>query len=253
MAQAAAEGEKFGYDEININIGCPSDRVQNGRFGACLMAEPDLVADGVSAIRDHINLPVTVKTRIGIDDRDSYEQLLHFVRTVASADCRTFIIQARKAWLNGLSPKANRIVPPLRYELAYQLKRDFPHLEIILNGGVKTLADAQTHGAHVDGVMIGREGDRIRPLSLGGPPQPSHGLWMRTLRVRSCWDPWKTRWPWPSFWVLWRRVQSVWRPRGVLPTGTLYPLGKVKENDETENLGRVFLFHGFVLNLGISR
>jgi len=138
LAEAAIQGERFGYDEININVGCPSDRVQNGRFGACLMAEPGLIADCVKAIRDAICLPVTVKTRIGIDDRDDYEFLRTFVEQVASGGCRHFIIHARKAILAGLTPKENRSIPPLRYETVYALKQDFPELKIELNGGVET-------------------------------------------------------------------------------------------------------------------
>jgi len=138
-------------------VGCPSDRVQNGRFGACLMAEPELVAECVAAMCQATELPVTVKSRIGIDDQDSYEELAHFIATVASAGCQTFIVHARKAWLKGLSPKQNREIPPLRYEVVYQLKIDFPQLEFILNGGVTSLAQAETHLQHVDGVMVGRE------------------------------------------------------------------------------------------------
>ncbi len=156
LAECARIGEGRGYDEINLNVGCPSNRVQRGSFGACLMAEPGLVADCVAAMRQSVALPVTVKTRIGIDDRDSYEELTDFVRTVAAAGCKTFIIHARKAWLSGLSPKENREVPPLRYDIAAQLKRDFPELEIILNGGIHTLDEAKAHLAIFDGVMIGR-------------------------------------------------------------------------------------------------
>ena len=156
LAEAARIGADFGYDEINLNVGCPSDRVQNGRFGACLMAEPHTVADGVAAMRATVNIPVTVKTRIGIDEKDSYEELCAFVRTVAAAGCQRFIIHARKAWLHGLSPKENREIPPLRYDVAYQLKRDFPQLDIVINGGILSLADVQRHLAHVDGVMLGR-------------------------------------------------------------------------------------------------
>jgi len=145
------------YDEINLNIGCPSDRVQSGRFGACLMAEPNTVADCVSAIKDVADVPVTVKTRIGIDDQDSYEFLTDFVGTVAAAGCVKFVVHARKAILEGLSPKENRSIPPLHYETVYKLKRDFPHLRIILNGGVRSTAEVQAHLAHVDGIMIGRQ------------------------------------------------------------------------------------------------
>ncbi len=157
LAICAKMAEDFGYDEVNLNVGCPSDRVQNGRFGACLMAEPALVADCVAAMAQAVNIPVTVKSRIGIDDKDSYPELVHFIATISQAGCRTFIIHARKAWLSGLSPKQNREVPPLRYDVVYQLKIDFPELEIILNGGVTSLAQAETVLQHVDGVMIGRE------------------------------------------------------------------------------------------------
>lgn len=156
LAQTARIGADYGYDEINLNVGCPSDRVQTGRFGACLMAEPELVAEGVAAMRAAVTLPVTVKTRIGIDERDSYEELCHFVRNVASAGCDTFIIHARKAWLQGLSPKQNREIPPLRYDVAYQLKRDFPDLSIVINGGIVSLESAMQHLPQVDGVMLGR-------------------------------------------------------------------------------------------------
>lgn len=150
--------DDFGYDEINLNCGCPSDRVQEGRFGACLMAEPQLVADCVAAMRAAVpaHVPVTVKTRIGIDELDRYEQLLHFVGTVAAGGCTVFVIHARKAWLSGLSPKENREIPPLRYEVAAQLKRDCPQLSISLNGGVQTLVQARQHLEWADGVMIGR-------------------------------------------------------------------------------------------------
>ncbi|WP_322096625.1 tRNA dihydrouridine(20/20a) synthase DusA [Pelagibius sp.] len=156
LAACAREGEARGYDEINLNLGCPSDRVQRGRFGACLMTEPALVADCVAAMIAAVAIPVTVKTRIGVDDQDSYEALQGFVATVAEAGCRTFTIHARKAWLSGLSPKQNREVPPLRYEVVHALKRDFPDLEVVLNGGVMDLDEAEAHLTRVDGVMIGR-------------------------------------------------------------------------------------------------
>jgi tRNA-dihydrouridine synthase A len=149
-------GAEWGYDEINLNVGCPSDRVQNGRFGACLMAEPGLVAECVAAMAAAVEIPVTVKHRIGIDNLDSYEALARFVGTVAGAGCSTFIVHARKAWLQGLSPKENREIPPLRYDLVYALKRDFPALEIVLNGGIASLDDAALHLEQVDGVMVGR-------------------------------------------------------------------------------------------------
>lgn len=156
LAECARIGADWGYDEINLNVGCPSDRVQRGRFGACLMAEPELVADCVAAMVRAVPIPVTVKTRIGVDERDSYEELVHFVRTVAEAGCGTFIIHARKAWLSGLSPKENREVPPLRYDIAARIKQDFPGLNIVLNGGIQSLAEARTHLDTFDGVMIGR-------------------------------------------------------------------------------------------------
>jgi tRNA-dihydrouridine synthase A len=156
LAAAAREGAARGYDEINLNLGCPSDRVQRGRFGACLMTEPDLVAEGVAAMIAAVEIPVTVKTRIGVDETDSYEALRAFVSKIAGAGCRSFTIHARKAWLSGLSPKENREVPPLRYEVVYDLKRDSPDLEIVLNGGVQSLDEAAAHLAKVDGVMIGR-------------------------------------------------------------------------------------------------
>ena len=157
LAQAARLGAQWGYDEINLNCGCPSERVQRGAFGACLMREPRLVADGVRAMRDAVDLPVTVKHRIGIDREDSYGFVRDFVGTVADAGCRVFIVHARNAWLKGLSPKENREIPPLRYERVYQLKRDFPHLTIVLNGGVTTDEQIAEHLRHVDGVMLGRE------------------------------------------------------------------------------------------------
>jgi tRNA-dihydrouridine synthase A len=157
LETCARAAEDFGYDEINLNVGCPSNRVQSGRFGACLMAEPEVVAAGVAAMRRVTSLPVTVKTRIGIDDQDTYEDLTAFVQTVADSGCGTFIIHARKAWLKGLSPKENREVPPLRYDVVSQLKKDFPALEVIVNGGIRSLQHARDFLAELDGVMIGRE------------------------------------------------------------------------------------------------
>ncbi len=148
--------EDAGYDEVNLNVGCPSDRVQNGAFGACLMAKPSLVAECVSAMRAKVSIPVTVKTRIGIDHQDSYEALYHFIQTVKTAGCDTFIIHARKAWLNGLSPKQNREVPPLRYDFVYDLKCDFPECQFVLNGGITTVDSAIKESQQLDGVMIGR-------------------------------------------------------------------------------------------------
>lgn len=157
LAICTKMAEDFGYDEVNLNVGCPSDRVQNGKFGACLMAEPQLVADCISAMQANVKIPVTVKSRIGIDERDSYEELTQFIDTVAQAGCETFIIHARKAWLKGLSPKENREVPPLRYDVVFQLKKDFPQLEIVINGGITTLSQSVELLEHVDGVMLGRE------------------------------------------------------------------------------------------------
>lgn len=157
LAFSAKLGKEWGYDEINLNCGCPSERVQRGAFGACLMAEPALVADGVKAMRDAVDLPVTVKHRIGIDKVESYDFVRDFVGKVSEAGGEVFIVHARNAWLQGLSPKENREVPPLRYELAYRLKQDFPQLTIAVNGGVKTNEDVAVHLQHVDGVMLGRE------------------------------------------------------------------------------------------------
>lgn len=157
LAACARMAEAVGYDEVNLNVGCPSDRVQNNMIGAVLMAHPQLVADCVKAMRDAVSIPVTVKHRIGINGRDSYEQLCEFVGTVRDAGCTSFTVHARIAILEGLSPKENRDIPPLRYDVAAQLKRDFPDLEIILNGGIKTLEQCQEHLQVFDGVMLGRE------------------------------------------------------------------------------------------------
>lgn len=156
LAVCAKLGEEAGYSEINLNVGCPSDRVQSGSFGACLMAEPKLVAEGVVAMRAEVNIPVTIKTRLGIDELDSYDFLTDFIAQVAGAGCDIFILHARKAWLQGLSPKENRDIPPLNYDRVYQIKEDFPQLHIDINGGIQTLAQAQQHLTHVDGVMMGR-------------------------------------------------------------------------------------------------
>jgi tRNA-dihydrouridine synthase A len=157
LAQCAKLGEEWGYDEININCGCPSERVQRGAFGACLMNEASLVADCVKAMIDAVDIPVTVKHRIGIDKDESYAFVRDFVGTVAEVGCATFIVHARNAWLKGLSPKENREIPPLRYTMVYQLKKDFPHLTISINGGITTTEQVQAHLQHVDGAMIGRE------------------------------------------------------------------------------------------------
>ncbi len=156
MVQAAAIGAEWGYDEINMNVGCPSDRVKAGRFGACLMAEPQLVRDVVAGMRAAVDVPITVKCRLGIDRDDSYEALESFIEQVAASGCEHFIVHARKAWLDGLSPKENRTIPPLRYEYVYRLKQAYPHLHISINGGIDTLEASLEHLQHVDGVMIGR-------------------------------------------------------------------------------------------------
>jgi len=157
LAKCAKLGEQWGYDEINLNCGCPSERVQKGAFGACLMNEAPLVADCVKAMRDAVQIDVTVKHRVGIDDVSSYGFVRDFVGAIADAGCQTFIVHARNAVLKGLSPKENREIPPLRYDYAYQLKKDFPRLEIIVNGGIRTLEEIDAHLTHVDGVMLGRE------------------------------------------------------------------------------------------------
>lgn len=157
MTRCAQLAQKYGYDEVNINVGCPSERVQRGAFGACLMAEPQLIAECARVMQAEVDIPVTVKHRIGIDDQEDYTAMHQFVDTVAAAGCKTFIVHARKAWLKGLSPKQNRDIPPLRYELVYQLKAAFPELEIIINGGITSLEQCQQHLEQVDGVMVGRE------------------------------------------------------------------------------------------------
>jgi tRNA-dihydrouridine synthase A len=182
LAECAGMGTDWGYDEINLNVGCPSDRVQNGRFGACLMAEPGLVADCVAAMKARVSVPVTVKTRIGIDDLDSYEHLAGFTDTVSSAGCDVLIVHARKAWLSGLSPRENRDVPPLRYDVVERLKRDFPALPMVINGGIRTLPDAKAMLDRLDGVMIGRaayqepwmlaDADRLIYGDEAPPPDP---------------------------------------------------------------------------------
>jgi tRNA-dihydrouridine synthase A len=174
LARCAHIAAEWGYDEVNLNVGCPSDRVQSGRFGACLMAEPELVAECVAAMRTAMPMPVTVKTRIGIDERDSYEELADFVGRVAAGGCKTFIIHARKAWLRGLSPRENREIPPLRYAVVHQLKRDFPHLTVVLNGGLTTLDQAAEQLRRVDGVMIGRAAYE-NPYLLAGVDQRFFG------------------------------------------------------------------------------
>lgn len=157
LAECVKIAEDYDYDEINLNVGCPSDRVQNGRFGACLLKEPELVAECIAAMQKVTTIPVTVKTRLGVDHLDSYEHLSHFIKIVTDTGCSTFILHARKAWLKGLSPKENREIPPLRYEVVYQIKQDFPQLNIMINGGIKTIEQMQKHLEFVNGVMLGRE------------------------------------------------------------------------------------------------
>ena len=156
LAASSKIAEEWGYDEVNLNCGCPSDRVKSGQFGASLMANPELVAECVAAMQAEIKIPVSVKCRIGIDELDKYEDLAKFIEVVANAGCRVFIVHARKAWLQGLSPKQNREIPPLRYQVVYRLKQQFPQLEIIINGGITAMEQVQTHLQHVDGVMVGR-------------------------------------------------------------------------------------------------
>lgn len=156
LATCAKIAEDWGYDEVNLNVGCPSSRVQDGNFGACLMAQPELVANAVEAMQKVVNIPVTVKHRIGIDEQDKYEDMAHFVRIVSEAGCQRFTVHARKAWLQGLSPKENRTIPPLRYEEVHRLKQEFPQLFIEINGGFKTLAEVKQQLQLVDAVMIGR-------------------------------------------------------------------------------------------------
>jgi len=167
LATCAKLAQEYGYDEVNINVGCPSDRVQNGKFGACLMAEPTLVAQAIDAMRSVVDIPVTVKHRIGIDELDSYQFMCDFVGQVSEAGCTDFTVHARKAWLSGLSPKQNREIPPLDYERVYRLKRDFSDLSISINGGITSLEQASEHLKFVDGVMIGREA-YANPYTMAG-------------------------------------------------------------------------------------
>ncbi len=180
LARCAKMAEDWGYDEVNLNVGCPSDRVQNNMIGACLMGHPQLVADCIASMQNAVSIPVTVKHRIGIDDQDSYESLHHFVSTIAGTGCSTFIVHARKAILQGLSPKENREIPPLKYNVAYQLKKDFPELEIIVNGGIKTIDECTTHLTHLDGVMVGREAYQ-NPWLLSEIDQTLYGASPNTL------------------------------------------------------------------------
>ncbi len=157
LAQCALMAEDAGFDEVNLNVGCPSDRVKSGNFGACLMAQPELVAESVSAMQAKVTIPVTVKCRIGIDEMEGYQPLEHFIDIVAQGGCDTFIVHARKAWLKGLSPKQNREIPPLKYDYVHRLKREKPELTLVINGGIKTIETVRQQLEHVDGVMIGRE------------------------------------------------------------------------------------------------
>ncbi|MGV8931926.1 MAG: tRNA dihydrouridine(20/20a) synthase DusA [Luteimonas sp.] len=198
LAQAARIGAEHGFDEINLNCGCPSDRVQAGRFGACLMREPNIVADSVAAMIDAVAtlprpVPITVKCRLGVDDDEHYEVFRDFIDTVAQAGCRTFVVHARNAWLKGLSPKENREVPPLRYDWAYALKRERPQLAVIVNGGIATQQDATAHLGHIDGAMLGRAAyhdpyllHRLDVAWFGGAPfngvQRTRGELLRALR-----------------------------------------------------------------------
>ncbi|OOF37783.1 tRNA dihydrouridine(20/20a) synthase DusA [Rodentibacter rarus] len=183
LKHCAKLAEERGYHEINLNVGCPSDRVQNGMFGACLMAKADLVAECVEKMQQAVKIPVTVKTRIGIDDFDSYEFLCDFIEKVQNKGGQEFIIHARKAWLSGLSPKENREIPPLDYERVYQLKRDFPQLKIVINGGIKTIEEMQQHLQFVDGVMVGREAYQ-NPSLLGTIDQALFDVTMPIITPR---------------------------------------------------------------------
>ncbi|MBS0515796.1 MAG: tRNA dihydrouridine(20/20a) synthase DusA [Proteobacteria bacterium] len=188
LAHCARVGADFGYDEINLNVGCPSDRVQSGRFGACLMREPMLVADCVAAMRAAVSLPVTVKCRIGVDEQDDYEDLHRFAEILVGAGLETLIVHARKAWLHGLSPKENREIPPLNYERVYRLKQEFPRLAIIINGGIVDADAVQAHCATVDGVMLGRAAYHDPFVlarceqTLFGAPLPERDEVLRRLR-----------------------------------------------------------------------
>jgi tRNA-dihydrouridine synthase A len=174
LAECSKIAEDIGFDEVNLNVGCPSDRVKSGHFGACLMAQPDLVAECVHAMQSKIDIPVTVKCRIGIDEMEDYSDLSNFVRIISEAGCNVFIVHARKAWLKGLSPKQNREVPPLNYDFVYRLKQEFSNLSITLNGGVKTLDAVDEHLQCVDGVMLGREAYH-NPYVLANVDQQFYG------------------------------------------------------------------------------
>jgi tRNA-dihydrouridine synthase A len=188
LAQAARDGAQAGYDEINLNVGCPSDRVQSGRFGACLMREPALVGECMRAMRDAVDVPVTVKCRIGVDDQDDYAGLQHFTETMLNAGVQVMTVHARKAWLQGLSPKENREIPPLDYERVYRLKREFPALTVVINGGISTVEQVRSHLDQVDGVMLGRAAYHDPYLlaaietALYGEPLPTRDEVVRQLR-----------------------------------------------------------------------
>lgn len=174
LAKCTQLAKQWGYDEVNLNCGCPSDRVQNGMIGACLMAHPTIVAEAYEAMQESVDIEVTIKHRIGIDDMDNYQGMVDFIGPIAERGCKTFIVHARKAWLKGLSPKENRDVPPLEYPFVHRLKAEFPHLTIVINGGIKTLDDTLAHLDHVDGVMIGREA-YSNPYLLAGVDQQLFG------------------------------------------------------------------------------
>jgi tRNA-dihydrouridine synthase A len=188
LAQAARFGAEAGYDEINLNVGCPSDRVQAGRFGACLMLEPVLVGDCVKAMRDAVSVPVTVKCRIGVDDQDDYTGLQHFTETMLEAGVEVLMVHARKAWLQGLSPKENREIPPLDYARVYRLKREFPQLVVVINGGITTVEQVRTHLEQLDGVMLGRAAYHDPYLlaqiesGLFGEPLPQRNVLLQHMR-----------------------------------------------------------------------
>ncbi len=188
LARAARDGAQAGYDEINLNVGCPSDRVQSGRFGACLMREPALVGECMQAMREAVSVPVTVKCRIGVDDQDDYAGLQHFTETMLEAGVQVMTVHARKAWLQGLSPKENREIPPLDYERVYRLKREFPELTVVINGGISTVEQVRSHLDQVDGVMLGRAAYHDPYLlaaietALYGEPLPTRDEVLRQLR-----------------------------------------------------------------------
>lgn len=184
LAECARMAEGLGFDQVNLNVGCPSGRVQLGRFGACLFKEPDLVAYCIETMCSAVSIPITVKTRIGVDDLDSYQALQNFISRVSGSGCQTFILHARKAWLKGLSPKENREIPPLCYETVYQIKQDFPDLEIIINGGIETIEQIQNHLKYVDGVMLGRSVYQ-NPMLLGEIPSPLAGEELARHSLRS--------------------------------------------------------------------